>query len=56
MAKIVYETGMKKMPDNCLECTMYQCNLATYRKNTEKVKKPYLTKRHKECPLSEQKD
>lgn len=53
MAKIYYDTGMKELPKNCLECKMVSCNLPIMKNKPDVVKKPYLNKRHKECPLVE---
>ena len=47
---IVYITQMDSIPANCLDCTM-NCNLPISQRNYTKVLKPYLTKRHPQCPL-----
>lgn len=53
MSKIYYDTGMKEMPKSCEECRVYSCNLPTMKNKPEIVKKAYMNKRHKECPLKE---
>lgn len=53
---IYYRTGLDEMPKNCLECTMYGCNLPmkhTKSRVTDEVKVAYQTKRHPKCPLVE---
>ena len=53
MGKIVYETGMNKMPDNCCECMVYFCTLPMRTDKPDCVKKPFMKKRHRNCPLVE---
>jgi hypothetical protein len=54
--KICYVTTMTELPANCLECTVFGCDLPN-RKNrsgvTDICKIAYRTKRHKDCPLIE---
>ena len=48
---IVVTTTMKEVPENCISCPNANCTLPVYGKYQEKVKKAYLTKRHRDCPL-----
>lgn len=49
---IVYVTLMDTLPANCLECTM-NCNRPISKRDYSKILKPYITKRHQDCPLME---
>lgn len=53
--KIYYDTKMKKMPSNCSECNMFNCNLPAKRGRgrSDELRKAYTTRRHRECPLVE---
>lgn len=51
--KICYVTTMTEIPKNCGECTLELCVKPCWQNDYEKIKKPYWTKRHKECPLIE---
>ena len=53
MKKIVYVTTMTELPENCLECTLELCTKPCWQNDYEKIKKPYRTKRHRNCPLIE---
>ena len=52
---IVYTTDMKEFPKSCIDCPL-NCNLPTSYRNPAKLLKPYLTKRHPNCPLRIVKD
>ena len=47
---IVIETGLEKMPDNCLDCSVVHCYLAQKTRG-DGIKKEYHSKRHKGCGL-----
>lgn len=50
---LVYKLdAMDKMPESCKDCKAYFCSLPLKRGKPE-IKKEYLTKRHKNCPLME---
>ena len=51
--KIVVETTMTKMPDNCRECKHELCTLPLKRSNIPAIHPAYFEKRHKKCPLRE---
>lgn len=51
--EIVYVTSMKKMPESCRECKMYGCSLPDNKTKPDMIKKAYMNKRHKDCPLKE---
>lgn len=53
MSKIYYDTYMTEMPCNCVECKMVLCTKPTKKNRPEEVKKEYVTKRPKTCPLVE---
>ena len=53
MSKIYYDTDMTEMPSNCVECKMVLCTKPTKKNRPEEVKKEYVTKRPKSCPLVE---
>lgn len=46
-----YETHLKEIPPSCLECDILFCPLPICRSNNEMIKKAYLNKRHRQCPL-----
>lgn len=51
---LVYPVNIEELPESCLNCPCHWCYLPMCRNRqgiTNKVKKPYLTDRHKECPL-----
>lgn len=48
---IVVTTTMKEVPENCISRPNTHCSLPVYGKYQDKVKKAYLTKRHRDCPL-----
>lgn len=49
--KVCYITEMKELPQNCLECTLELCTKPCWQNDYERIKKPYRTKRHRNCPL-----
>lgn len=50
---LVYKLeAMDKMPESCKDCKAYFCSLPLKRGKPE-IKKEYLDKRHKNCPLME---
>lgn len=55
MIVIAYRTGLSEVPRTCSECTCHWCHLPMCRSSrggiTDKMKKEYMGKRHKECPL-----
>lgn len=53
MAKcIVSLVRMDKIPENCLDCLNEWCVLPlASRRREPTIRKPYRTKRHKDCPL-----
>ena len=53
MNKVYYDTGMTELPSNCVECKMVLCNIPTKKSRPEEIKKEYVTKRPKSCPLVE---
>lgn len=46
-----YETYLKEIPISCLECPILHCPLPTCQSNQAMIKKAYLNKRHRKCPL-----
>lgn len=49
---ILYPTKMENLPNSCLDCHCEWCSLPLQkRRNDVRLKKEYLSKRHKECPL-----
>ena len=57
--KIAYLTNLREIPENCLDCDVIGCWLPLKKSRsgiTDIVKKEFLTKRHKECPLFEVKE
>lgn len=51
---LYYKVDMEKLPENCNECTFHFCRLPLKNNKYEpELKKEYMTKRHKECPLKE---
>lgn len=46
-------TGMTKMPSNCLDCKECMCWLPYTKGLKDRILKPYLNKRHPNCPLIE---
>lgn len=53
MNKVYYDTGMTELPSNCVECKMVLCTIPTKKSRPEEIKKEYVTKRPKSCPLVE---
>lgn len=53
MNKVYYDTGMTELPSNCVECKMVLCTIPTKKNRPEEIKKEYVTKRPKSCPLVE---
>lgn len=51
MKAVVYLTKMLSLPANCMECKLELCNLPTLKRDSTKVSKKYLLKRHPKCPL-----
>ena len=50
--RICYVTKLDKIPNNCVECEMLGCTLPIkLTRGAEVVKKAYINKRHKNCPL-----
>lgn len=53
---IVYKTSLEEIPQNCNDCKCHWCRLPIKSNNsgyTDEIKKAYLAKRHKDCPLRE---
>ena len=54
---IYYRTNKKEMPKSCRECQLPMCYLPQKQDShgniKDEIKKQYLDKRHKECPLVE---
>lgn len=49
---LYYKLNMEKMPENCKECKVQFCSLPLKKNKYEpEIKKEYMTKRHKQCPL-----
>lgn len=56
MSAIYYKTHMEEMPKNCVECeSNWFCHL-TRDIGTTEAKPEYREKRHKNCPLVEEKN
>lgn len=53
MSNVYYDTGMTELPSNCVECKMVLCTIPTKKNRPEEIKKEYVTKRPKTCPLVE---
>lgn len=53
MKKVVLVTNMEEIPTNCMDCSQcgYGCLIPMKGKYLDSVKKAYLTKRPKNCPL-----
>lgn len=52
-AKVHYVTTMTEIPKNCNECKLEFCTKPCWDYNISRIKKAYLTKRPKDCPLIE---
>lgn len=50
---IFFKTDLKGLPNSCLECTMFHCDLPMYKSKSrrDEVKDKYIKKRHEHCPL-----
>lgn len=48
---IVYLTKLETIPVSCQACENYMCTLPCKTNRPDELKKQYLTKRHKDCPL-----
>lgn len=46
-----YETHLKEIPPSCIECIILHCPLPCCKSDNSKIKKAYLNKRHRQCPL-----
>lgn len=54
MKRIYYQTNLKEIPKNCLECSFKLCNLPYTKKTFDPVlKNKYCKERHPACPLKE---
>ena len=51
MQVIIAKTGLKTIPANCAECNFMMCSLPCSARNNAIILKPYIKKRHKQCPL-----
>lgn len=52
MKVVVRKTEMDKIPENCMKCREAGCTLPVINRYPyDRIKKPYLTKRHSHCPL-----
>lgn len=50
--KIYYETNLKEIPKNCLECPLYWCRLPRTKNTFEpRLLNRYTKQRHQICPL-----
>jgi hypothetical protein len=50
--KVYYETKMNEIPKTCYDCKCEWCGLPLKNNRYEpEIKKQYLSKRHKDCPL-----
>lgn len=48
---IVSLTNLKTIPETCKDCTNDWCGLPLSVRRNGTILKPYLSKRHKDCPL-----
>lgn len=48
---IVKQTGMDRLPANCIECTQESCNVPISKRDNCTVLKKYLNCRPDTCPL-----
>lgn len=54
---IYYKTNLEKIPNSCKECPCHWCRLPMKTNShgyyKDEIKKAYVEKRHKNCPLKE---
>lgn len=50
MIKFVLDTNLKELPKNCGDCPLIHCWLPETA-DGKAIKKPYLKRRYKGCPL-----
>ena len=56
MSSIYYKTHMEEMPKNCVSCELVTYCFLSKDFNTTEMKPEYREKRHKNCPLVEDKN